>query len=731
MRTHQAFHFLSLQFFMAAHLRSVGLRFLLGACACWLLGGGGGGGGGGGARNGNANTQAAAPYIFSTISSFEAGKVPPGLIPSNSNALVSISVLNDADGSAISDAIASVNGLTLPYSAQSQDYSGSLALDPGAPIEVRVALNGKTYTASSALFASYPVLTAPVTSDWWYSGDQHPLQWSGTASNTETYAVGILSAAGDLVWPADGRFQIASQGTTQTTVGNGALRGGDYYALVAQRKIVDFPGAASQSGISIRAFAQAPISVFDSPVALQSISIGAASPDIALNGVLQLSATGSYSNNRTKDITNAVVWSTSDASIATVSATGQVTGARIGQAGIQAALTNALAYTNLAVNVYRDRSSSTSSAATPLSQAVAYQIDYAHSGVVSLRAPLNFPASATWSTALNGPTSYPLIADGKVFVVTGASAITSDRGASLYALNAQTGAILWGPVDIPGNTTIAAKWADHAYDNGTVFVLGSDGMLRSFNGNTGSPGWFVSTTPSGSVNIAAPVAKDGRVFIANEGGVGAYDQVNGNLLWSSGAIGYGGATPAIADDGLLASAGCTVGKFDVRTGASLWTNQNACSSGTSSPIAYANHTGVAAGLGANVIFNTATGARVSNNYGLVLPALGNSMSYNVNLGSLSAIDNATQIGQWNFSGDGRLNSAPLLINNTVVVASDSGNVYALDGTTGAQLWVGNAGQSIRAPAFFDFYPTSGLAAGLGYLVVPSGNSLTAWRIASP
>jgi outer membrane protein assembly factor BamB len=688
-----------------------------------------GGGGGGGSDGGNANAQAVVPYISSSVSSFEAGKVPPGLMPISSNTLISVAVLNDADASVISNALVSANGLTLQYSALSKDYSSYLALDPGALIEVRVALNGKTYTASSTLFANYPALNDPVTNDWWYSGDLHQLKWSSMASDTETYALGIMSAAGDIVWPADGQFQIASLGTMQASVGGWALRAGDFYALIGQRKFVDFQGAAPQSGMAVRSFSQAPISVFDSPITLQSIDITAASQNIALNDAVQLTAIGTYSNNRTKDITNSVLWSTWDASTATVSSTGKVSAARIGQTMIQASVTNPQVYNNLSVNVYRDKSSSATSAAAPLSQAVAYQIDYAHSGVVSLRAPLSFPASATWSTALNGPTSYPLIADGKVFVVTGASAITSDRGASLYALNAQTGTILWGPVDIPGNSAYAGKWADHAYDNGTVFVLGSDGMLRSFNGNTGSPGWFVSTSVSAFANISAPVAKDGRVYIANEGGVRAYDQVNGNLLWATWA--NAGAAPAIADDGLLASAGCLVGKFDLRTGANLWANQNGCSSGTSSPIAYANHTGVAAGLGARLMFNASTGAHTSDIYSVVLPALGSTTAYTVNLGSLSAIDMATQIGQWSFTGDGRLNSAPLLINNTVVVASESGNVYALDAATGAQIWVVNAGQPIRAPYFFDFYPTSGLAAGLGYLLVPAGNSVTAWRIAAP
>ena len=52
---------------------------------------------------------------------------------------------------------------------------------------------------------------------------------------------------------------------------------------------------------------------------------------------------------------------------------------------------------------------------------------------------------------------------------------------------------------------------------------------------------------------------------------------------------------------------------------------------------------------------------------------------------------------WTFSGDGMLQSAPIVIDNAVVIGSGSGTVYALDAATGAILWSGSAGAAIPAP----------------------------------
>ena len=76
-------------------------------------------------------------------------------------------------------------------------------------------------------------------------------------------------------------------------------------------------------------------------------------------------------------------------------------------------------------------------------------------------------------------------------------------------------------------------------------------------------------------------------------------------------------------------------------------------------------------------------------------------------------------------------SAPIVINDVVIVGSASGNVYAVDTSTGSQIWNGNAGSGIAGPDEVSGAQMTGFGAGEGYLMVPAGNKLTAWRISGP
>ena len=76
--------------------------------------------------------------------------------------------------------------------------------------------------------------------------------------------------------------------------------------------------------------------------------------------------------------------------------------------------------------------------------------------------------------------------------------------------------------------------------------------------------------------------------------------------------------------------------------------------------------------------------------------------------------------------------APIIINQVVIVGSYSGNVYAVDAATHTQLWSGSAGAAITAPDEQNLVqPLTGLGAGEGYLVVPAGKVLTAWKLSGP
>jgi hypothetical protein len=63
---------------------------------------------------------------------------------------------------------------------------------------------------------------------------------------------------------------------------------------------------------------------------LLSITVTPANPSLALGTTRQMTATGTYSDNSTQDLTNSVAWSTLDATIATVNGQGLVTSVGVG-----------------------------------------------------------------------------------------------------------------------------------------------------------------------------------------------------------------------------------------------------------------------------------------------------------------------------------------------------------------------------------------------------------------
>jgi len=74
-----------------------------------------------------------------------------------------------------------------------------------------------------------------------------------------------------------------------------------------------------------------------SSAALQSIAVSPASPSIAAGGTQQFTATGTYSDNSTKNITTSVTWKSSNAVFATIGATtGLATGVAAGTTQITA-----------------------------------------------------------------------------------------------------------------------------------------------------------------------------------------------------------------------------------------------------------------------------------------------------------------------------------------------------------------------------------------------------------
>src|SRR6185295_10247712 len=95
-------------------------------------------------------------------------------------------------------------------------------------------------------------------------------------------------------------------------------------------------------------------------------------------------------------------------------------------------------------------------AQVPADQARNFQIDATHTGAVTSPG-LTPPLKQRWVINFGQPISYPLIADGRVFV---SVKDPVNYGTTLFALNPTNGAILWSaPL---GSTT---WWSGSCYEN--------------------------------------------------------------------------------------------------------------------------------------------------------------------------------------------------------------------------------------------------------------------------
>ena len=389
--------------------------------------------------------------------------------------------------------------------------------------------------------------------------------------------------------------------------------------------------------------------------------------------------------------------------------------------------------------------SDTDSIPNELDAAVAYQLDAAHSGFSSIVSP-NFPAAPSWqwtffgnaSSSIQPSVSYPLIAGGKVFVLTSQGSPGEGSGAQLYALDVENAAIAWGPIDLGGD----GQSPGHAYDQGKIFVVNSDGLLQSFDASTGAPGWRTAL-PNQRVFTTPPTASGGKVYVVGAGSgttIYAVDEVSGSIIWQVPGTVDGGS-PTIGPDGLFLASPCQTYGFDLASGSQTWRADLGCIGGDGRTVAYASQRVYARDYDPVsqepliYVRNEKTGALISTFRGAAttvsapIPAVSGGAVYVLNAGTLQRLDPTLQNVAWSFTGDGTLSSAPIVVGPFVVVGAASGQLYALDSASGVQRWSSQLPTGMTAAEYSS--PATGLAVAQGFLIVPAGNTLTAWRITGP
>lgn len=360
----------------------------------------------------------------------------------------------------------------------------------------------------------------------------------------------------------------------------------------------------------------------------------------------------------------------------------------------------------------------------PSVDAVTYQITPEHSGGVNFSS-VSLPASSLWSADLGGNPSYALIADGNVYV----TASLPNQNAELVALDQSSGAIAWGPVALDGN-------ASAAYDNGKLFVLVSPligaSTMVAYDAQTGSELW--SATLTGQYSFTGAVtARNGLVYFEGAGNAGtlyALNETDGTASWTAALPDGSYSTTAVTPDGVYATSDCQTYNFAPSTGGLLWKASSNCLGSGGGPVS-ANqliYSPVSSTNFDGSIYSAATGAAEGTLTADTSPAFLATEGFFLQGGTLRGVDQTDGSTLWSFAGDGQLVGAPIAVSSYVFIGSNSGNLYGLDASTGQQVWE----MTLPAPVAATGYSTqyTGLSAGDGLLVVPTGTRITAYLLSA-
>ncbi|MCI4365112.1 MAG: PQQ-binding-like beta-propeller repeat protein [Thermoplasmata archaeon] len=238
-----------------------------------------------------------------------------------------------------------------------------------------------------------------------------------------------------------------------------------------------------------------------------------------------------------------------------------------------------------------------------------------------------------WSTHVGGNVSAPVEAGGELYVTSGSGAVA--------ALAESNGAVSW-------SKTLASPATSAPALNASVnlLVVGeSNGKVVGLNSSTGGIRWTYST---GSAVTAPAVLLGDTVYVGSTNHkVYALNQATGTKRWS---FTTGGA---IRDTGSLSNGQTPKGALTFFIG---------------------SDDGTVYGLRASngsLLFNVTVGAPVAG-----LSTQNGVVVFETSTGLMGAVRSYPTEGGWNFTTGGPLVTAPVLIDGTIYLASEDGNLYA-------------------------------------------------------
>jgi outer membrane protein assembly factor BamB len=343
-------------------------------------------------------------------------------------------------------------------------------------------------------------------------------------------------------------------------------------------------------------------------------------------------------------------------------------------------------------------------------QAVAFQVDAAHDGYQP-NPGLTPPLTEQWSTTFSSAVSYPVVVGDLVFVT---------QGSSMVAFNLQTGALRMG-------LGLSGTVGPPVYDNGQIYAMNTSGDVWAIDPNNGNQLWSQDLSGYQSSFSGDLTSADGFVYVTSTSGeLFALSEATGQLVWDSSMQNGGSSSPAVDASGVYTTDTCDQYYDFVPTSGTLsWQYSTDCgATGGGTPVLGDGNLYGVDGSSGNVILSADPGDDIGSFAASVPPAIANGVLYTLDDGTLEAIsDGGEGAVSWSFTGDGDLDTSPLVAGSVVYVGSSAGKLYGLDASTGSELWSTSAGAGIDPPGGVH---NPGLEVGDETLLVPAGDQLTAY-----
>jgi len=265
-------------------------------------------------------------------------------------------------------------------------------------------------------------------------------------------------------------------------------------------------------------------------VVLQSIRVGMSNPSLPAGATGQLTATGSYSDGSSQDLTTSATWSSSNPAVATVSSTGLATGKSNGSATITAASGSVTGAAPITVTI-----ALVSISVSPAVRTIAISTDqqFKATGTYSDGSTQDVTGAVSWASAKSTIATVSNTVPTKGLaqaVAAGSSVITASSGSvSGTATLTVSSAALTSIAVTPANSTVPIGLIQQLTATGT-FADGTTQDITNTVAWSSSPSNIASITVSG----AATALKSGVATItATSGAISGNTQVTvntGNLV---------------------------------------------------------------------------------------------------------------------------------------------------------------------------------------------------------